>query len=54
LNKRNETSWKTEPDPRHLDGQPAIEFLIETCLVTRTTGHGDFNPHHTVWKAPAN
>jgi hypothetical protein len=27
------------------------EFLIERCLLTRTTGHGDWNPQHTIWKA---
>jgi hypothetical protein len=37
--------------PSHLEGQTAIEFLIETCLVTRTAGHGDLSPKHTVWKA---
>lgn len=35
----------------HLEGQTAVEFLIETCLLTRTKGHGDFKPQHTVWKA---
>jgi nitroimidazol reductase NimA-like FMN-containing flavoprotein (pyridoxamine 5'-phosphate oxidase superfamily) len=39
-------------DPSHLDSQTAIEFLIDTCLLTRTTGHGDVNPQHTVWHAP--
>jgi hypothetical protein len=34
-----------------LDGQTVVEFLIETCLLTRTTGHGDPNPQHTIWKA---
>lgn len=29
----------------------AFEFRIETCLLTRTTGHGDWNPQHTTWKA---
>ena len=28
-----------------------FEFLIEGCLLTRTTGHGDPHPVHTVWKA---
>ena len=28
-----------------------FEFLIERGLVTRTTGHGDPNPVHTVWRA---
>jgi hypothetical protein len=31
--------------------QTLAEFLIQSCLLTRTTGHGDFKPRHTVWKA---
>jgi hypothetical protein len=36
--------------PQHDDGL-LFEFLIERCLLTRTTGHGDWHPQHTVWKA---
>ena len=39
-----------EPPPQ-AEGQVVYEFLIETCLLTRTTGHGDWNPQHTIWKA---
>jgi hypothetical protein len=28
-----------------------FEFFIDSCLLTRTTGHGDWNPQHTIWKA---
>jgi len=35
------------------DEQQLFEFLIEGCLLTRTTGHGDPAPVHTVWKADA-
>jgi hypothetical protein len=28
-----------------------FEFDIETCLLTRTTGHGDPAPAHTVWRS---
>lgn len=35
------------------DDQTLVEFLIDTCLLTRTTGPGDPTPRHTVWKAPA-
>ena len=28
-----------------------FEFDIESCLLTRTTGHGDPAPAHTVWHA---
>ena len=31
--------------------QHLFEFLIETALLTRTTGHGDPAPVHTVWHA---
>lgn len=44
-----ERSWTEEP-PGWAD-QVLFEFLLETCLITRTTGHGDHNPQHTVWKA---
>jgi len=27
-----------------------FEFDIESCLLTRTTGHGDPAPNHTVWR----
>ncbi len=39
----------TAPAPGSEDEQ-FFEFLIETCLLTRTTGHGDYDPKHTVWK----
>jgi hypothetical protein len=28
-----------------------FELLIGSCLVTRTTGYGDWNPQHSVWTA---
>jgi hypothetical protein len=27
-----------------------VEFLLEGCLLTRTTGHGDPRPAHQVWR----
>jgi hypothetical protein len=27
-----------------------FEFLLGSCLLTRTTGHGDPKPAHTVWR----
>ena len=43
---------------RDLDGPPPgfenhqpFELLISSCLLTRTTGHGDPAPNHTIWKA---
>lgn len=41
---------KDEP-PVEADETVMFEFLIETCLLTRTTGHGDWNPQHTIFKA---
>lgn len=35
-----------------LSQQGLFEFLIETALLTRTTGHGDPNPKHEIWHAP--
>jgi hypothetical protein len=31
--------------------QSLFEFLIGSCLVTRTNGHGDPNPRHEIWHA---
>jgi hypothetical protein len=28
-----------------------FEFLLGRCLVTRTTGHGDWQPRHVTWAA---
>lgn len=39
-------------DASHFATQTVVEFLIESCLLTRTTGHGDPAPKHTVWKVP--
>ncbi len=30
-----------------------FQFMVATCLLTRTTGHGDSHPVHTVWRAEA-
>lgn len=38
-------------DEAHFAEQTLVEFLIESCLLTRTTGHGDPAPQHTVWHA---
>jgi hypothetical protein len=36
--------------PADLDPQLLFEFDIETCLLTRTVGHGDPDPRHDVWR----
>lgn len=30
-----------------------FELEVETAMLTRTTGHGDFAPRHTIWHAKA-
>jgi hypothetical protein len=45
--------WKersVETPPPEAQRSRLFEFFIETCLVTRTTGHGDWNPQHTIWR----
>jgi pyridoxamine 5'-phosphate oxidase-like protein len=39
--------------PPQGDRSRLFEFFIDTCMVTRTTGHGDWQPQHTIWKASA-
>lgn len=33
------------------EDQWVFSFDVERCLLTRTTGHGDPDPQHTVWRA---
>jgi hypothetical protein len=35
------------------DDDLLVQFLIESCLLTRTTGFGDWEPQHTVWHTGA-
>jgi len=37
------------PDARA--GSDLFEFYLERCLWTATSGHGDWNPHHTIWRS---
>jgi hypothetical protein len=37
--------------PPGFDEELLFEFRIDACLLTRTTGHGDYSPRHTVWTA---
>jgi hypothetical protein len=37
------------PEPAH----HLFRFILERCLLTSTTGHGDIAPQHTTWQAPA-
>jgi hypothetical protein len=42
-----ERELQAEP-PGFADGE-IFEFRLSRCLLTRTLGHGDWNPQHTVW-----
>jgi hypothetical protein len=44
-----ERGMESEP-PGFGDGE-IFEFRIGRCLLTRTDGHGDWNPRHSVWAA---
>jgi hypothetical protein len=44
----DERKWETPPSG--FDDQGLFEFLVASCMLTRTTGHGDPNPKHTIWK----
>jgi len=39
-------------DASHFEAQTLVEFLIDSCLLTRTAGHGDTAPSHRIWRAP--
>jgi hypothetical protein len=45
----SERHWEEAP-PGH-EEEELFEFRIEKCLLTRTTGHGDYHPRHTIWTA---
>jgi hypothetical protein len=44
-----ERGIETEPDG-FADGE-FFEFLVGRCLLTTTTGHGDWHPQHATWAA---
>lgn len=37
-----------------LVAQQLFELDFDSCLLTRTNGHGDPNPRHTIWHADSN
>jgi hypothetical protein len=41
----------TEEPPGFGDGE-IFEFFIGQCMLTRTTGHGDWDPQHVIWRVP--
>ena len=40
-----------DPNALNFAKQTIFELTLETALLTRTTGHGDPHPQHTVWRA---
>lgn len=46
---RDERAGQDTPPPAEDDA--LVELHLDSVLLTRTTGHGDYDPQHTVWKA---
>ena len=44
-----ERKWDSAPLEAGRD--ELFEFVIDRCLHTATTGHGDWNPKHVVWRS---
>jgi hypothetical protein len=45
----DERSGQAVPAPA--EEQHLFEFQVHTAMLTRTTGHGDARPQHTIWRA---
>jgi len=41
---------RLETAPPGFEAQDLFEFFLERCLWTATSGHGDWNPRHTIWR----
>jgi hypothetical protein len=39
-----------EDPPAQAAHDQLFEFFVESCMLTRTKGHGDWEPQHTVWR----
>ena len=46
-----ERGWSGPPPG--FDDQELFELRVGSCLLTRTTGHGDHAPRHTTWRCDA-
>jgi hypothetical protein len=44
-----ERNLTTAPEDLHV--QELFEFYLQRCLWTQTSGHGDWNPRHTIWRS---
>jgi hypothetical protein len=45
----DERSGSSLPPPG--EEQHLFEFHLQAAMLTRTTGHGDPEPQHTIWRA---
>jgi hypothetical protein len=56
LRRRCGAAWmqerKLDAEPPGFDQEQLFEVRIERCLATKTTGYGDYEPQHTIWRAP--
>jgi hypothetical protein len=48
---RDERPHVTQPPPEDRPPDELFELDVDRVLLTRTTGHGDWSPQHTVWHA---
>jgi len=37
--------------PEDFDAQDLFEFYLQRCLWTQTSGPGEWNPRHTIWRS---
>jgi hypothetical protein len=42
---------RLEAPPPGFETGELFEFRLERCLWTQTSGHGDWSPRHTIWRA---
>lgn len=40
-----------DAQPDEAKGQLVFAFGVDSALLTRTTGHGDWSPQHTIWRS---
>ena len=48
-----ERDWTNRPPPGWSE-QQVCELFIDRILLTRTTGHADFHPVHSIWRSDQN
>jgi hypothetical protein len=41
---------KLDAPPPGFETEQLFEFLVDGCLSTKTTGYGDYEPQHTIWR----